>query len=1176
MRFSVLIAALCAPSALSFPWLAPEGLDALLNHPEARAEIDRRLKEHQVSQEEKSHEPRQLKTGVVGGVVSLLGGTVEAVVDNVLGLIPTNKAVKGLQKFPEASHPFKAPGKTDQRGPCPGLNTLANHGYIPRNGIATIGQIQAGTAKLFNMGADLSALLAVGGAVDGGDILSQKMSIGGPDNRVGLLNGALNKIFGKPSGIAGHGKFNEGDASATREDFYLNGDNISFKSELFKQMHQQALAKGDGTYNVDAIKEHFKNRYRDSKAANKQFYFNVPSAAVVMGAYYFIPGFFSNGTIGAGGIANEASITSFYGAKPKRKNAWKDKDLEYTHVPERIPEQGWYRRATPMTIPEAVGGILDVYLYAQPALGGSGADGSWVVGPLDLPKDPQGLSCFLYNAIFANFPSELFNSVRLLQSILNGISSALVPGYKALGCKVDFPDAKGSSASKKFAEYEKKYVGPAKTKAMSSLLKFQLFDTFTIRQIWIPSIHRSNLIPVEHQFQHPALIFKSKRAKAERDVGPVSTLHVIDVECNGAKPSCPACIRAKTECVYRQYRSSLRPEEEQILERLKDSEQHRQAQSDFINLLLSLPIDQATDMLQRFRDNPESLTVLLSIQSSSSTNFTFQPSNLRSARAIAPPTGSATEFELNAQFSMAYPRIPPVDLQSLRTLLRQHGDSQMKPRGTDITLDLPSGPQNQGETQGLMLASPGEYCDSRLEKLQINYWTKVPVSNELAAELISFYITNDHKILGFFDVDLFLDDLVQCHQRFCSPFLAEEQGYSAIDPGTNDIRNAAIQEAEMLWQGERSDPSFISLAAMGVFSAACILEGKDAIGQECTQSLRYEAERLGLCGSQFDGLLTQNTLNPNTPEWVRTTSQIAWGVYNWLTIHVLYYHHKHIRFPPALPIPGGRGMDERFDAGSKFLGKMFPNTCRLWVLAQEVLGVYSFAKSPISERVPLAFAEGKYQKLLVWAGTLDSHMKRVDGCPPEVMVFHILFHVVTTMIFRPFIAMPRSTRLMSLTSSDSHPKAVYAASVNQLKDLVFSFCAKYPQAAFTTFFNTGLFTLSLALLEDLQDQLWRYYFYLCVRCWQDLYFCYPVFRDIAKAFLSVAMQKDAIAAREAQNLLQGIDQAGEHHTTAEEAFTSFIFDPVSDRVAEAQVHAMADKFEEMVVFDELIDKNTTS
>tara|TARA_R110002003_G_scaffold502_10_gene20113 strand:+ start:3696 stop:4796 length:1101 start_codon:yes stop_codon:yes gene_type:complete len=340
---------------------------------------------------------------------------------------------------------------------------------IPRNGIATIGQIQAGTQALFNMGSDLSALLATGGAIDGGDILSTKMSIGGPDSRVGVLNGALNSVLGTPSGIAGHGKFNEGDASATRLDFYLEGDNISFRPELFKQMHQQALAKGNGTYSVDAIKEHFKNRYAASKAANKQFYFNLPSAGVVMGAYYFIPGFFSNGTIGAGGIANEASITSFYGAKPQRASAWNDPELEYTHVPERIPEQGWYRRATPMTIPEAVAGILDVYLYAKPAIGGSGADQSWVVGPVDVPNNPQAFGCLLYNAIYANFPSELFNSVALVESVVNFLSSTLVPGYKALGCQINFPDASGTgSYSQRYDAWAKKYVGDAKTKAVGS------------------------------------------------------------------------------------------------------------------------------------------------------------------------------------------------------------------------------------------------------------------------------------------------------------------------------------------------------------------------------------------------------------------------------------------------------------------------------------------------------------------------------------------------------------------------------------------------------------------------------------------------------------------------------------------------------------------------------------
>ena len=37
-------------------------------------------------------------------------------------------------------HAWKAPGKHDQRGPCPGLNALANHGYLPHNGIGTLDQ----------------------------------------------------------------------------------------------------------------------------------------------------------------------------------------------------------------------------------------------------------------------------------------------------------------------------------------------------------------------------------------------------------------------------------------------------------------------------------------------------------------------------------------------------------------------------------------------------------------------------------------------------------------------------------------------------------------------------------------------------------------------------------------------------------------------------------------------------------------------------------------------------------------------------------------------------------------------------------------------------------------------------------------------------------------------------
>lgn len=31
-------------------------------------------------------------------------------------------------------HAYVAPGAGDIRGPCPGLNAAANHGYLPRNG----------------------------------------------------------------------------------------------------------------------------------------------------------------------------------------------------------------------------------------------------------------------------------------------------------------------------------------------------------------------------------------------------------------------------------------------------------------------------------------------------------------------------------------------------------------------------------------------------------------------------------------------------------------------------------------------------------------------------------------------------------------------------------------------------------------------------------------------------------------------------------------------------------------------------------------------------------------------------------------------------------------------------------------------------------------------------------
>lgn len=47
----------------------------------------------------------------------------------------------------DEEHVFKEPGPTDQRGPCPGMNALANNGYLPRSGIVTLADLIDGQKK---------------------------------------------------------------------------------------------------------------------------------------------------------------------------------------------------------------------------------------------------------------------------------------------------------------------------------------------------------------------------------------------------------------------------------------------------------------------------------------------------------------------------------------------------------------------------------------------------------------------------------------------------------------------------------------------------------------------------------------------------------------------------------------------------------------------------------------------------------------------------------------------------------------------------------------------------------------------------------------------------------------------------------------------------------------------
>lgn len=50
----------------------------------------------------------------------------------------------------EGEYAYAAPGPDEIRGPCPGLNAAANHGYLPRSGIASLEETVRGLNKRKN------------------------------------------------------------------------------------------------------------------------------------------------------------------------------------------------------------------------------------------------------------------------------------------------------------------------------------------------------------------------------------------------------------------------------------------------------------------------------------------------------------------------------------------------------------------------------------------------------------------------------------------------------------------------------------------------------------------------------------------------------------------------------------------------------------------------------------------------------------------------------------------------------------------------------------------------------------------------------------------------------------------------------------------------------------------
>jgi hypothetical protein len=106
----------------------------------------RALRENRAEELSTSHDKRQLLGSLLGsnGVVGGLVGTLLNDVKGLLGSVASSISPDNYR--PEPGYTFQAPGPGDSRGPCPGLNLLANYGYLPRDGYVNYGQVVEATA----------------------------------------------------------------------------------------------------------------------------------------------------------------------------------------------------------------------------------------------------------------------------------------------------------------------------------------------------------------------------------------------------------------------------------------------------------------------------------------------------------------------------------------------------------------------------------------------------------------------------------------------------------------------------------------------------------------------------------------------------------------------------------------------------------------------------------------------------------------------------------------------------------------------------------------------------------------------------------------------------------------------------------------------------------------------
>ncbi|KAI0125584.1 hypothetical protein BJ170DRAFT_695627 [Xylariales sp. AK1849] len=331
----------------------------------------------------------------------------------------------------------------DQRGPCPGLNALANHGYLPHDGVADIDTIIKATNEVYGMSLDLGGFLAVYGTVVDGNPLSTSpgYSIGGPSKDSQNILGGLG-LLGTPTGLSGsHNKY-ESDVSPTRGDLYLAGNNFQVQRDRFIDYWNALPENTPADEQYTALAPFHKQRFDESVSTNPYFFYSPFSGVLVSPAGYSFPKAMmaNHSDQYPDGYLSRENLVSFFGVQGTSPD-----NFVVNQGWERIPEN-WYKRpiGDDYSIPKFLVDVVEHALYYPPLLsvgGNTGTTNSFTgVDISDLTGgvfnaatllEGDNLECFVLQSVQAATPDILgteFSDVTAAMAPLTDNIAQLLAG----------------------------------------------------------------------------------------------------------------------------------------------------------------------------------------------------------------------------------------------------------------------------------------------------------------------------------------------------------------------------------------------------------------------------------------------------------------------------------------------------------------------------------------------------------------------------------------------------------------------------------------------------------------------------------------------------------------------------------------------------------------------------